>query len=102
MFKRSLAHSVVRAWRLGVAVGAQRDARVVGCLHAHASVTAGMRGLAAAFDPAGAARERPDPGFVRFVARRPLPSLSRGAAHGLTVLARCRSGDLDYATNESL
>ena len=81
MFKRSLAHSVVRAWRLGVAVGAQRDARVVGCLHAHASVTSGMCGFAAAFDPAGTAGHFANPRlvvFVRaFVFRLPYPSTGR-------------------------
>src|ERR1035438_2308191 len=57
LFEGALAHAVVRARRLRVAGGTQGDARVVGCLHAHPSVTAGMRGLAKAFDPAGAAED---------------------------------------------
>src|ERR1035441_613505 len=91
MFKRSLAHSVVRAWRLGVAVGAQRDARVVGCLHAHASVTSGMCGFAAAFDPAGTAGHFANPRLVVFVAWR-APARGR-VGPALRLAAMNRPGD---------
>src|ERR1019366_7292283 len=86
MFEGPLADAVVGARCLGMAVGTQRDARVVGGLHAHASVTAGVSCFAAAFDPAGDAGHFANPRLVVFVAWRTLAGGRTGAAFRLAVV----------------
>lgn len=56
LLKCPLADAVVCACSLCVAVRAQRNAEVVGCIHAHSSLTTGVRGFAPPFDSAGDAR----------------------------------------------
>ena len=68
--ERSPANTVIRSWRLRVAVWAQGDARVIRGLHRHPTIDSCVRRLVGCRMATRAACQSPDPGLVAFVACR--------------------------------